>query len=71
MKSIPVTYTYNTIITIQQHPHILTPLLLVAFTIEEIMGSTIEAAKGANKTPGNPLSDFFYSMFYCFSNSIN
>ena len=39
------------------------PLPLIPFTTEEITGCTNEAAKGANKAPGNPPSCFYISSF--------
>ena len=50
---------------------LLTPIPCIPLTTEEMTGCTIEAAKGANKTPRNPPSCFFLFNFYCFSNSIN
>ena len=44
-------------------PALLTPLLLIHFTTEEITGCTNEAAKGANKVPRNLPSCFFISSF--------
>ena len=41
-------------------PALLTPVPLIPFTTEEITGCTNEAAKGANKAPGNPPSCFFF-----------
>ena len=44
-------------------PALLTPLPLKLFTTEEIIGCTIEAAKGANKAPRSPPSCFFILCF--------
>ena len=52
-------------LTIYPLPALLTPLLLIPFTTEEITGCTNEAAKGANKAPRNPLSFFVFCS--CFT----
>ena len=46
-------------------PALLISLSFILFTIEEIIGCTIEAAKGANKAPRNPPSCFlFYVLLF-------
>ena len=44
-------------------PALLTPLLLIPFTTEEITGCTNKAAKGASKAGRIPLSCFFILCF--------